>query len=153
MTVFDFEKQDEGDWFAFFTSHVDPESGKVVYDLPEEGAAKFRIRSLAPFWEERRKGRKKQHQMVLNTASRAMERVSYFEDLPEDKAAKENEDAWDYAITGIEDAFSSPGKQIECTRENKLRLVKMPAFARFIGRVFQLLNEAGVKQQESSEKN
>ena len=152
MTVFDIDKEEQGDWFPFFSSTVDPSTGEIVYDKPEKGAAEFRIRSMGPFWEERRKGRKKEHKMVLNPATRAMERVSYYENLPEDEAAKENEDAWDYAITGMNKAFSAPKVPIECTRESKLKLIRMPVFVRFITRVFMTLNESGVKQQEAEKK-
>ena len=155
MTVFEFDKEEQGDWFPFFSSHVDPSTGEIVYDKPEKGAAEFRIRSMGLFWEERRKGRKKEYRMVLNPVTRAMERVGYFDDLPEEEAAKENEDAWDYAITGIKNAFTDLKKKvpIECTRENKLKLIRMPVFVRFITRVFMMLNEAGVKQREAAEKN
>jgi len=153
MTVFEFDKEEQGDWFLFFSSHVDPSTGEIVYDKPEEGAAEFRIRSMGPFWEERRKGRKKEYKMVLNPVTRAMERVGYYDDLPEDEAAKENEDAWDYAITGMKNAFSAPKVPIECTRESKLKLIRMPVFVRFITRAFMTLNESGVKQKEAAEKN
>ena len=155
MTVFEFDKEEQGDWFPFFSSHVDPSTGEIVYDKPEKGAAEFRIRSMGPFWEERQKGRKIQYQWVLNTATRAMERRPFNEELNGDEAAKENEDAWDYAITGIKNAFTDLKKKvpIECTRENKLKLIRMPVFVRFITRVFMMLNEAGVKQREAAEKN
>ena len=153
MTIFDFKKEELGDWFAFFNSHVDRVTGEVVYDAPEPDAAEFRIRLMGPFLEERRKGRKKEYKMVLNPSTRAMERVGWFEDLPPDEATKENEDAWDYAITGMKNAFSTPGVPIECNRENKLRLMDMPVFLRFVVRVFQMLSEIGTKQKEVSEKN
>lgn len=153
MTVFELEKGDQGDWFTFFTSKVEPSTGEVVYDPPEEGAAEFRIRSMLPFFEERRKGRKRESKMVLNPATRSMERVSWFEELPEEEAQKEMDDAWDYAITGIKNAFSAPGVPIESSRESKLKLVRMPVFLRFMTRVFAMLNEAGIKHKEDAEKN
>lgn len=153
MTVFDFEKEELGDWFAFFNSRVDRSTGEVIFDPPEPDAAEFRIRSMGPFLEERRKGRRKEYKMVLNPSTRAMERVGWFEDLPPEEAAKENDDAWDYAITGIKYAFSAPGVPIECTRENKLKLIGMPVFLRFMMRVFQMISEMGTKQKEASEKN
>lgn len=155
MTVFDLDKEELGDWFAFFGSRIDVSTGEIVFDKPEEGAAEFRIRSTLPFWEERRKGRKKESKFVLNPTTRGMERVVWYEDLPENQAAKENDDAWDYAITGIRNAFKDDEKTqpIECTRENKLKLIRMPVFVRFINRIFLIQNEAGVKQREASEKN
>jgi hypothetical protein len=153
MTLFNLEKEDQGDWFAFFSSRFDPATGEVIYDKPEEGAAEFRIRNMQPFWEDIWEGRKKEHKMVVNPLSRSMERVGYYEDLPADEARKENDDAWDYSITGIKDAFSAPGVPIECTRENKLALIEMPVFVRFVRQVFEIISEAGVKQKEDSEKN
>jgi len=153
MTLFNLDIEDQGDWFQFFSSKFDPASGEVVYAKPEDGAAEFRIRNMAPFWEERWRGRKKQHKMVLNPSTRSMERVGYYEDLPADETQKENDDAWDYAITGIKDAYSAPDVPIECTRENKLKLLDMPVFVRFINRVFQIISEAGVRQKEDSDLN
>jgi len=153
MTIFEFDKEEMGDWFAFFDSHVDTPTSEVVYDKAKDGAAEFRIRPMTTYWEQRRKGRKKEYKMVLNPGTRAMERVGYYDDLPEDEAQKENDDAWDYAITGIRNAFSAPGVSIECTRENKLKLIKIPSFNRFITRVFIMLNEAGIKREEDAEKN
>lgn len=153
MTIFDLSGEEQGDWFEFFTSHIEQGTGKIIYDEPEENSARFQIRSPAPFWEERRKGRKKESQFVLNPATRAMERVTWYKDLPEDQDRKEIEDAWDYTITGIEDAFWGPDDPIECTRENKLKLIRMPVFDRFLSRVLQLISETGVKQEEAAEKN
>lgn len=153
MTVFNLTKDEQGDWFAYFDSRVDPASGETIYDPPEEGAAEFRIRSMAPFFDERRKGRKKEFKMVLNPSTRAMERVGYYPDLPSDEAEKENQDAWDYAITGIKNAFSSPGVEIECTRENKLAMIDIPAFMRFLFRVFQIISDTGAREKEHVEKN
>lgn len=153
MTLFNLDKEDLGDWFEFFSSKFDPATGEVIYDKPEEGAAEFRIRSMQPFWEERLGGRKKQHKFVQNPTTRAMERVSWYDDLPLDEQKKENDDAWDYAITGFKNAFSAPDVPLECTRENKLKLIAIPVFARFAKCVFEIISEAGVKQKEDSEKN
>ena len=73
MTLFDMEKGDQGDWFAFFSSKFDPATGEIIYDAPEENAAEFCIRNMAEFWEERRKGRKKEHKFVVNPLTRVME--------------------------------------------------------------------------------
>lgn len=153
MTVFNVESEEQGDWYAFFTSRVDPSSGEIEYDKPEKGAAEFRIRSMVPFWEERRKNRKREYKMVLNPATRSMERVRYYEDLSAEEEKKESEDAWDYVITGMKNAFSAPGIVMECIRENKLKLIKMPVFMRFLNRVFSIMTEVGIKEKEEKEKN
>ena len=153
MTVFDFTKDDQGDWFSFFNSRLDTTTGEIVYDQPEKDAAEFRIRNMGPFLDEHRKDRKKESKIVHNPVTRAMERVSWFEELPPDLAEKENNEAWDYAITEWRNVLSAPGTEIKCNLDNKLKLLKIPVFLRFVTRVFQIISEAGVKQKEASEKN
>ena len=153
MTVFECDKDSQGDWFSFFNSKYDQETGEIVYDDPEEGAAEFRIRLMGPFWEERLKGRKREHKYVPNPRTRAMERVSFYPDLDPDTEAQGNDDAWEYAITGFKNAFSAPGVEMEYNRENILRLVDIPVFARFMSKVFLILDGAGIKQAEGKEEN
>lgn len=151
--IFELDKQELGEWFPFFGSTVDLVTGETSYKQPEGGAAEFRIRSMDAFFEERRKGRKREYKMVLNPQTRAMERVGYYAELSPEEDAKENDDAWDYAITGMKNAFTAPDIPMECTRENKLRLVKMPVFLRYMRRAFQILSESGVKVKEDLGKN
>ena len=164
MTVFNTEKNEQGDWFPFFGSTVDVANSEIVYHDPEPDAAEFRIRPMGPFWAEHRKGRKREYKMALNPRTHAMERVPYYPDLPPEEEAKANDDAWDYCITGFKNAFSraavmdgekvvEPAVPLECTRENKLALVEIPAFNRYIQRVFLIQSEAGIGEQEVQEKN
>ena len=153
MTIFDLNKDEQGDWFAFFNSKVDTASGETIFDEPEEGAAEFRIRGMSSFFEEQRKDRKKEYKMVLNTATRSMERSGYYLDLSFDEQKKENDDALDYAITGIKNAFAADETPLECTRENKLALSEIPVFNRFIWRVFELISNTGIAQKEATAKN
>jgi len=151
MTTFQQERE-QGDWFPFFESKVDVQTGEILYDEPVEGAAEFCFRNPAPFWQERQRGRVKEYRMVVNPNTRQMERVGYFPDLPAAEEQAERDDAWDYAITGIRNAFWEDGASIECTRENKLKLLKNTAFLRYANRVLQLLLETGVVQK-AAEKN
>lgn len=154
MTVFEQAEKAQGEWFPFFTSRFDMATGEIIYDLPKEGAAEFCFRSPAPFWEERRKGRTKEVKMVLNPGSRAMERISFFPDLPYEEEIKERDDSWDYAITGMRGArWTDDGPEMECTRENKLKLLKNAAFLRYANWVLQMLLDTGVKVKEAAEKN
>ena len=147
----EFEEEADGEWFPFFSSGIN-EQGVVTYSDPKPGAGRAKVRSLTPFFEERRAGRKKKSEFILNPQTRAMERVSYFEDLPPAEQKKENEDAWDYCITGLENFFI--GKTpVACDRAGKLELMKRPVFDRFIGRCLQLLTAAGVKDRDEAEKN
>lgn len=150
--IFDLDKEEQGDWFEFFNSKTDQATGDVIYSEPEKDAAKFRIRSITPFWSDLRRGRKKTHQMVINPQTRAMERVSYI-DITQEQDEKDNEAAWDYAITGIENAFDKKGKPIKPTLKNKMKLIKISSFLRFITRVFEIIDDEGVKQAKAAEKN
>jgi hypothetical protein len=152
-TVFE-QIKEQGDWFPFFGSKIDLTTGEIIYDPPEEGAAEFCFRSPSPFWEERRKGRVKEHKMVLNPSTRQMERVGYYPDLPPEEEQAERDDSWDYAITGMRNArWSADGPEMECTRENKLKLLKNSAFLRYANKVLLLILEIGVEAKEDAEKN
>ena len=150
--VFDLEQQNEGEWFPFFESHID-DKGEIVYDDPKPDSGRVRIRSMAPIIEKQIEGRKRNYQFALNPQSRAMERVGYFEELPLDQAKKDRDDVWDYVITDFEGLFDAKGKEIECTRENKLKLIAIPMFDRFISKCLRMLSDSGVKVKEEQEKN
>ena len=150
---FELDKAAEGDWFPYFKSHFDTSSGEIIFEDPEPDAAEFCIRSMTPFFEERLKKRKKEHKMVLNPTTRAMERVSWFGDLSPEESIKENAEAWDYAITGMKNAYASEGVKLECNAETKLKLVKIPEFNRFVQRVFAILNGEAKGRAEAEQKN
>ena len=42
---------------------------------------------------------------------------------------------------------------IDCTRENKLKLMRVPVFDRFIARCLEMLANSGVKEKEDEQKN
>lgn len=143
----------QGEWFPFFSSHIDPITGEPIYEDPTPDA-RVQIRSIGPFIEERMAKRKKIAEHVYNPKTRAMERISYFAEQTSDELRAERDDLWDYAITGIENfKDSKTGELIICTRENKLKLMKVPVFDRFVARCQQLLASSGVKEKEESEKN
>jgi hypothetical protein len=154
MTVFkDVKPEDQGTWFSYFGSHFDKAAGKFVYDDPAPDAAEFRIRGLIPFFIERMKSRKKEHKFILNPDSRKMEMVSYFEDQSAAETDKERDDGFDFAITGMKKAKWADGKEIECTRENKIKLMKDEEFDRFLARCFALLSGAAEEEKKAAEKN
>ncbi len=152
--LFDLEKSDLGEWFPFQKSRVD-EKGKVIFEDPKPtDPGKVRVRSPMPFSRERLAKRKKKFEFVLNTESRAMERVGYYDDLSQKEAEAERGDLWDYIITGWEGFVDSKTmKEIECTRENKSLLMKNPMFDRFIGQALQLLAAGKAQEEETQEKN
>ncbi len=147
--LFQLGKAAQGDWFSYFESHFDTATGEIVYDDPKPGAAEFCVRSVRTFFEEKNKGRKRESKMVLNPSTRAMERVTYFPDRSPEEEEKINDDAWDFAIVGVR----KNGEAIDCSRADKLELIKIPMFLRFITRVFQILHGEAEKIKAASEKN
>lgn len=142
----------EGEWFQFFGSYVD-NNGEIIYEDPVSDA-RVQVRNIAPFIEERMTRRKKSVEHIFNPKTRAMERVVFYPELSPDEEKREREDVWDYVITGFENFKNSKtGEIISCTRENKLALMKIPVFDRFISRCLQLLSNSEIKTREESEKN
>lgn len=145
--------QSEGEWFFFQESHFDQASGEWVFDPPATDA-RVRLRRIEPFLRERAAQRKRVVEHVLNPKTRTMERISYFEEQSVSDAQAEMDDAWDYGITGLEYfKDKKTGKVIECTRETKLALMRVPMFDRFIGRCIRVLNGVESEQKEAEEKN
>lgn len=143
----------QGERFQFFTSTISPDTGNIVYDDPA-GDAYVTLRSMQPFFEERLAKRKKGVEHVLNPKTRSMDRVTYHVELGPDEEKAEREDAWDYAIINIEGfRDSKTGRGISCTKENKIKLMKIPVFDRFIARCFQIMASSGIKDKEEKEKN
>ena len=143
----------QGEWFHFQNSKIDTLTGEPVFDDPVSDA-RVQIRSMTSFFEERIAKRKRSVERVLNPKTRQMERISYYEELSVEDAKTERDDAFDYAITGIEGfKDAKTGQIITCTRENKLALMKVPVFDRFFARCQQLLTSSGVSQKEEAEKN
>lgn len=150
---FDFDCIGEGEWFPYQDSHFDQESGELIFEEPSS-AARVRIRSIKTILQERFNKRKKVAEHVYNPNTKAMERISYYKDQSPEEVKKDRDDTWDYAITGLEGFKNKKtGEVIECTRENKLKLMTLPAFDRFVGRCLNILEGAEVKRKEEVEKN
>lgn len=141
-----------GDWFEFFESTIDIKTGDITYDEPKSGTGRVCIRDMGPFWRERLRNRKKKGEFVRNPSTRAMERVEYYDQTAEEEA-QERENAFDYAITDFENFFDAKGKPIKCTKENKIKLLAIPVFDRFVARCFELQQNATKIQTEVMEKN
>lgn len=151
--LLDLEIQEEGEWFYYFASHIDQKTGEIVYDDPVKDA-RVKIRSLAPYIEQQFAARKKQKEHVLNPKTHSMERIEYYPDLSPKEVIDERENTWDYVIQGFEGfQDKKTKKEIACTRENKIKLMKLPIFDRFIARCLQLLSDAGVQTGEVERKN
>ena len=150
--IFDIDKQNEGEWFTYFKSRVN-EKGEIEYDAPEPNAGRICVRSITPKLEELQASRKRKHEFVLNPSTRSMERVGYYDELPPEEVRKRSDDIWDYAITSWEGLLNAKGKAIECNRVNKLKLMAIPEFDRFIGRCLQMLGDAKTKIEAEKNEN
>jgi hypothetical protein len=137
---FNLDAVNAGTWFEFFTSHIDPATGDVVYDDPMPGH-RVKIRSTAPFWEERIKNRKRERELAVNPKTKVMEKVSSIKELTLAESKAENDDAIDYSIVEFDNMVDSSGSVIKCTRENKLKLMRIPVFDRFYARCSQILRD------------
>lgn len=153
MFEVDLSAQAEGEWFQFQDSHFDQTKGEWVFDPPTSDA-RVRVRRTESYWREKNAKRERVAEHVFNPKSRAMERISYLKEQTVAEAQADVDGAWDYAITGLEN-FRAKGSdgEIECTRDNKLTLMRIPAFDRFIGRCFRLLEGAEAQKKEEAEKN
>jgi len=149
----DLDLQQEGEWFNFFSSRIDEATGEVIYDEPVKDA-RVKIRSMAPFIEQRVGIRKRQYEHVVNPKTRQMERIAYYPELSIDELKAEREDTWDYIIQDFEGfADKKTGKEIKCTRVNKIKMMKITLFDRFVARCQQILADSGVHLEEQETKN
>jgi len=153
MFEIDFDAVEEGEWFQYQDSHFDHEKDEFVFDPPNSDA-KVRVRRTNDLISKQVSKRGRVSEIVLNPKSRQMERVSYIKDLTFEQEQKEMDDAFDYAITGLVGFKNKKtGAVLECTREVKLALMKLPAFDRFIGRCLRILNGMESARKEEEEKN
>ena len=151
-----------GEWFPFVQSEIKPD-GEVKYSDPETdengnitaGRVQLRIADADTLESIQSQTRKREVEHVFNPKTRQMERLPYFEQTPAQEK-KERELIWDYAIMDWEDIepFLNPdGTPIARTVDNKLRLMNIPVFARFVGRCLQMISGATNEAKVAAEKN
>ena len=150
---FDLNQSSKGEWFPFFGSEVKPD-GSVQYLDPEKNAGKvcLRICDTEALESIQAQTRTKKSEFVRNPVERKMERVTYFDQTPE-QMKKEQELIWDHAIIAWENLLDKEGKPIPCTLENKLKLMNHPQFARFMGRCMEIMTGAAAEAEKVKEKN
>jgi len=150
----DLSGADDGEWYQYFASRIDVNTGDVVYDDPIEGGPRVRIRDMRTFIRERIKERKTQVEHVVNPKTRSMERITYPKELTAQEEKQEREDLIDYMVAGFEGFKDKKTKQIvECTRENKIKMMNLPVFDRCVARCQQLLSESGIQEAVAETKN
>jgi len=143
----------EGTWFPYFESHIDLKTGDIVYH-ESVSDAKVQIRSVAPFIEQQLKSRKRKHEYVHNPKTRAMEYVTYFEEMSFDQIIAELDEQYAYGIMDFEGFVNSKTKEtIPCTRETKIALRRNEVFARFFERCQQIIHGDTARKAEEAEKN
>lgn len=147
------EDNNPGEWFTFFDSEV-KEDGTILYHEPEPGAGRvcFRVADSGTMDNIYLQTRKKVAENVYNPKTRSMERITYYDQTPEQEK-KERELVWDFAISGWENLKDGKGKDIPVTLENKLKLMNNPHFARFAGRCLQLITGGAAEREKALEKN
>jgi len=143
----------QGEWFEFFSSTVNPDTGIIEYGKPVKGA-RAEIRSITPFYEELMAAKKPSIERVINSKTHKMDRIEFYPAQTVEEIKAERGDAWDYAIVNFE-GFKDKAAQkvLECTRENKIAMMKNPVFDRFVARCLQILGESGVQEKETKAKN
>lgn len=155
MFTFDLDGGSKGAWFPFvgskITDQLDEKGNPVIeYFEPEKDAGRVQVSLLdAEILDEiYSKTRKPRIDFVKNPDSRKMERVDSFTQTAKQKR-EEFDLTWDAAIKDWKGILDKSGKEIPCTYENKLKMMKIPVFARFITKCLDDLN----KEKENSEKN
>jgi hypothetical protein len=143
----------QGEWFTFFQSEI-KEDGTISYHEPEKGAGRvsLRVADAESIESIHSQTRKKVSEFVYNPKTRQMERVTYYDQTPEQEA-KERQLLWDYAIVDWENLLDKNGKVIPVTSDNKLKLMNNPVFARFVGRCLQLITSSIDETKAVLEKN
>jgi len=142
-----------GEWFPFFRSEVD-QNGDIKYFDPEEGGGRVKLRITDPdvMEEIQNKTRKKVTEWLWHPKTHQPYSGTRFEQTPAQEK-KERELVWDYAIIAWEGILDAEGAEIPCTLENKMKLMGIPVFARFVGRCLQLVSSASIDREKELEKN
>jgi len=150
----DFESVEDGVWFPFQNSHLNKETDEWVFDEPiaKENGPRVKVRLIFPFVKKRFAERKKEVEYKLNTKTRKMDRDVHYKELTPEEEQKATDDTWDYAIIDFEN-FKNKGEIIKCTRENKLRMMEVPIFDRFIGHCLKILEGSEAEEIKATEKN
>lgn len=144
---------EKGEWFNFFSSHIDPDTKDIIYEEPVT-EARVQIRSMMPFLEDRMAKRKRDVEHVIHPKTRAYVRIAFYPDPTPEQVQAEKDDTWDYVITGWENIKDSKTKElIPCTRENKLKLMRLPVFDRFIAKCVEIIDGSKAVTKEAIEKN
>jgi hypothetical protein len=152
MTTFNLDAVKSGTWFPFQESTVDPLTQDPIFDEAEKGAGEILLRSSTPFIRKQAAGQEIQTKPVMNSLTRRMEFAPVDRRTPEQKQ-QEQDDMWDYVIVDWKGFKDANGKEIPCTRENKLLLMDVDRFIRFVGHALKIIDQYTEVKKEKLEKN
>jgi len=143
-----------GERFQFFRSEL-LEDGEPEYFDPEPDEpchVTLRLADPDKVEEIHKLTRTPTTDWVLNPKTRGMERCKDFDQTPEQRKV-ERELIWDHAIVEWEGVLDKHGKVVECTIENKIRMMNVPVFSRFVSRCLQLISGEIAEKKEEQRKN
>lgn len=149
----DLNQSSKGAWFPYFGSNADAE-GAITYEAPADEKEKVFINpplSAEALEKIHAKTRTRKSQFVYNPKTQKMDHVAYFDQTPE-QARQEFEMIF-CEIIGDFELTDANGDKIPCTPENKIKLMRVPEFARFVTRCIQLLDMTEAERKAALEKN
>lgn len=150
---FDIEKINTGAWFDFFKSEVD-DDGNITYFEPEKNAGKVQVRVVNPdvLEEIQKKTRTEHAEFKNNKKTRQLERIVYYTQTDQQKK-EEREAIWDHAIVSWQALLDAKGNDIPCTLENKMKMMSISVFARFIARCLEIAGTYEAEDKKTKAKN
>lgn len=151
--ILDIDIANEGKWFTFFYSHIDPNTLEIIYDDPVENGPRMKIRNPVSLFRKRADNRQTVGEYKLNPKSRQMQYVEREKDLTPAQKAKENEEFVDFVIQEVGEGFRLGGKEIEGTLKEKVQMMENPLISMFVQRCIQILQESGIQEAREEEKN
>lgn len=154
MTIFNLGT-DEGESFKYQNSYVDEKTGEVVWEDPEKDAFALWVRLPDKKTEEFAERRKRRVEHVLNPKTRRMERQEYLEAPDLETQKKETEELWDWVLAKWDEKNidESTGKMIPITPENKIKLMSIIPFDRFVGKCIRTIRDGKSRKVKALEKN
>ena len=148
----DINTAEDGRWFTFFYSHLDPNTSEPIYDDPIENGPQMKIRNPAPFWKEQSEKKKMETRMVVNPKTHVMNAVQVEVKLTPEQQKAEHEGFVDYTIQGVKQ-FKLNGKEMKATLQDKVKAFENPLVSMFVVRCVQILQESGIQEVAAETKN
>lgn len=151
--LFDLDTE-SGETFPFFRTEI-LENGEVkCFEPDKDEACRVTLRLASPDVLENiyKKTRTPVIDRTLNTKSRSMERIKDYDQTPE-QIKEERVLTWDYAIVGWEGVLDKHKTPVDCTTENKMRMMEIPIFGRFVGQCLGMISGEAQEYEKEKVKN